>query len=172
MGREGRDLLEVKFLADRMLGPLSRYLRMMGYDTVSAQAIGENGPREDTLLLRLAESEGRFLLTRDRELARRAGKTGLFIGSTDVLEQVALLVEQGYIMPVLKMDRCPLCNTPLREATPEEVAGTPYAPGHPPRGGYYWCHPCSRLFWMGSHGRNLRKRIEGRGLSATVRRHD
>ncbi len=56
-----------------MLGTLTRYLRFMGYDTMSANSLSPGGStREDTLLLEIAAGgDDRFLLTRDRELARR-----------------------------------------------------------------------------------------------------
>ena len=158
------DSPEPRFLADRMLGPLCRYLRMMGYDTLSAQVFGENGHREDTLLLQVSERECRLLLTRDRELARRAGIHGFHLSCTDVLDQVARLAGEGYITPILRMTRCPLCNTLLREAYAGEVKETPYAPRIPPPGGFFWCPQCSHLYWTGSHGRNLQQRIEEKGI--------
>jgi len=72
MSRPGGELPgQPRFLADRMLGTLCRYLRFMGYDTVSATEMAEGNTREDTILLARARAEGRILLTRDRELARR-----------------------------------------------------------------------------------------------------
>ncbi|MDD1677142.1 MAG: Mut7-C RNAse domain-containing protein, partial [Methanomicrobiales archaeon] len=60
-----------------MLGTLTRYLRFMGYDTLSANSLEGGNAAEDTVLLRIAENEGRILLTRDRELARRGGKQAI-----------------------------------------------------------------------------------------------
>ena len=63
---------EPRFITDRMLGTLTRYLRFMGYNTVSANSGFEEGnAKEDTLLLACAEQEDRILLTRDTELAQR-----------------------------------------------------------------------------------------------------
>ena len=45
---------ETRFITDRMLGTLSRYLRFMGYNTVSANGFAEGNAKEDTLLLNLA----------------------------------------------------------------------------------------------------------------------
>ena len=65
---------ETRFIVDRMLGTLSRYLRFMGYDTVSANSIRSGNTREDTLLLQRAVQDHRILLTKDKELARRGGE--------------------------------------------------------------------------------------------------
>ena len=62
---------DTRFIADRMLGTLTRYLRFMGYDTISANGFMSGSADEDTLLLALAHDEHRILLTRDHELARR-----------------------------------------------------------------------------------------------------
>ena len=54
----------MKFIADRMLGTLTRYLRFMGYDTLSANAFLEGDHREDTRILELARAEDRGGLLR------------------------------------------------------------------------------------------------------------
>jgi uncharacterized protein with PIN domain len=151
-----------RFLADRMLGTLTRYLRLMGYDTLSANNLAAGNRSEDTLLLSIAKREGRIILTRDRELARRGGDRGLLVTGVDVLDQVAQLLRAGYISPdmSLKMERCSLCNTPLRPATAAETASADYAPEDKSGLSFYWCPACRRLYWMGSHGRNLQERLE------------
>jgi len=52
-----------RFLTDRMLGTLTRYLRFMGYDTMSANSLSPGNTREDTLLLDIASKDDRILLT-------------------------------------------------------------------------------------------------------------
>jgi uncharacterized protein with PIN domain len=88
-----------RFVADRMLGTLCRYLRFMGYDTISANALSPGNSSEDTLLIRIAHDEGRVLLTRDRELASRAGPEGILITSDDVIGQVTQLRDAACIDP-------------------------------------------------------------------------
>jgi hypothetical protein len=149
------------FLVDRMLGTLCRYLRFMGHDAESANSMSEGNPREDTLLLKSAERKGRILLTRDRELTRRAGSRAVLIVGDDVLLQIGQLVEQGLIEPELKLNRCSICNEPLRQARDTEVSSTSYAPKNRGDLRFFWCRKCHKLYWMGSHGENLEKRIKG-----------
>ncbi|MDT8356930.1 MAG: Mut7-C RNAse domain-containing protein [Methanomicrobiaceae archaeon] len=153
---------EPRFVADRMVGTLARFLRFLGYDVRSAHALREGNRREDTDLLRIAGEEGRILLTRDRELARRGGERAVLIKSSEVTEQLCQLVRSGVIDPSLqiRMDRCSLCNTLLRPATEEEVSCTDYAPEGRSDLEYYWCLRCGKLYWMGSHGENLAERFE------------
>jgi len=63
----------LRFVADRMRPP-TRYLRFMGYDTLSASAFAEGNTREDTLLLSLAE--GRTGSSSPRPGAGATGSAG------------------------------------------------------------------------------------------------
>jgi len=150
---------EPQFITDRMLGILTRYLRFMGYNTVSANGFEEGNAKEDTLLLACAEEENRILLTRDTELARRGKERAVLVSSDEVLEQVQQLVDRGLIVRRLVMDRCSLCNTPLRTATEAETAGAEYAPRDSTGLSFFWCSQCSRLYWNGSHTQQLKVRI-------------
>jgi len=154
----------MRFIADRMLGTLTRYLRFMGYDTLSANSLKAGDTREDTAILGIARAEGRILLTRDRELARRGGEMAVFVEGDDVMAQIRILHSLGLITPVVVMDRCSLCNTELRPATDAEVAGADYAPEERISIVFFLCPACNKLYWMGSHGKNLvaslRKNLE------------
>lgn len=153
-------LPDQKFIADRMLGTLTRYLRFMGYDTTSANGLLEGDPKEDTVLLAIAKQEHRLLLTKDAELARRGNASALLILSDDVMGQVQQLIDQGLVRRRLAMSRCSLCNTLLREATACEVGQTEYAPKDWRDISFFWCRRCQKLYWNGSHGRRLEERIE------------
>ncbi|MHB8162744.1 MAG: Mut7-C RNAse domain-containing protein [Methanoregula sp.] len=152
---------EPRFLADRMLGTLTRYLRFMGYDTTSANGLAEGNAKEDTLLLELALQEQRILLTRDAELAQRGKDKAIQIRSEDVMEQVQQLVELGLVKRRVTMSRCSLCNTRVREAFECEIAGADYAPKDWRGLSFFWCESCGKLYWNGSHGKMLEERIGG-----------
>lgn len=152
---------EPRFIADRMLGTLTRYLRFMGYDTTSANGLAEGNTKEDTLLLELAVQEKRILLTRDAELARRGKEKAILVRSEDVMEQVQQLVELGLVKRRVTMSRCSLCNTRVREAFECEIAGADYAPRDWRGLSFFWCESCRKLYWNGSHGKMLEERIGG-----------
>src|SRR5881396_110011 len=104
----------MKLLCDHMLGSLARWLRFMGYDT----AYPEPGP--DRTLVERARSEGRILLTRDKELARRL-PGAIQIRSDDLEEQIR---EVARVLPLRLIDplsRCSLCNEVLVLVAPSEV---------------------------------------------------
>lgn len=149
-----------RFLVDRMLGTLCRYLRFMGYDAESASEYHEGNVKEDTLLLKRAHAEGRTLLTMDRELARRGGKDALLVKELDVTDQVRSLARQGVIVPGIRLTRCSLCNSLLRPARPDEIRRASYAPRDSLKKTYSWCPRCRKLYWEGSHGKDLEKRMK------------
>ena len=151
---------EQKFIADRMLGTLTRYLRFMGYDTTSANGLLEGDKKEDTVLLRIARQEHRLLLTRDAELARRGEASALLIRSEEVMEQVQQLIDRHLVKRRLAMSRCSLCNTELREANSCEIEKTAYAPKDWRNLSFFWCQRCKKLYWNGSHGKQLEQRVE------------
>ena len=128
-----------RFIADRMLGTLTRYLRFMGYDTTSANGLAEGNTKEDTLLLELSLNEHRILLTRDAELAQRGKDRVILVRSEDVMDQLQQLVELGLIERRVTMSRCSLCNTPVREAFECEIAGADYAPKDWRGLSFFWC---------------------------------
>jgi hypothetical protein len=143
-----------------MLGTLTRYLRFMGYDTTSANALQEGDKKEDSHLLEIAREEHRLLLTKDAELARRGNASALLIRSDDVMMQVQQLIDLQIVQRRLTMSRCSLCNTPLREANTCEIEKTGYAPKDWRNLSFFWCQHCRKLYWNGSHGKQLEERVE------------
>lgn len=138
-----------RFVADAMLGRLARWLRMMGYDVVFL------GNAEDIELLRVARSEGRLLLTRDRHLARRAGRLGVFVESQRLQDQLRELAARGLITGPLETTRCPLCNAVLQELPREAARGRvpPYV--YQTQQEFYVCPVCDRVYWAGTHWQNV-----------------
>jgi len=151
---------EQKFISDRMLGTLTRYLRFMGYDTTSANTMQEGNRKEDTELLRIAQEEYRLLLTKDAELARRGSGYTILVRSDDVMEQIQQLIDLRVVRRRLAVSRCSLCNTPLREANTCEIEKTEYAPKDWRNLTFFWCQHCRKLYWNGSHGKQLEDRVE------------
>ena len=150
---------EPGFIADRMLGTLTRYLRLMGYDTLSANDLDPGDAKEDTILLGIARNQDRVLLTRDAELARRGSGSAVLIRSEDLMDQLQQLIDAGIIERRVTMSRCSLCNTLLREATTCEIGQADYAPKDWRNLAFFWCDSCKKLYWNGSHSRRLEQRV-------------
>jgi len=146
----------VRFLADRMVGRLAKWLRMLGYDTAYPDA-------DDGALVRLAQREGRILLTRDTRLCRRRDLgPHLFIESDHVLEQLRQVLTTFRLDPRAAVGpRCAHCNGPLEPVGRAEAAGAVPAFVLASHAAFGRCRGCGRLYWPGTHW----ERIE-----ATVRR--
>jgi len=146
-----------RLLLDDMLGTLSRYLRMCGYDAAYPLAEGDGDRTPDDELLALARAEGRRVLTRDRQLAARAADA-LLLTARDVEAQLAELDAAGFELrlpdePV----RCGTCNARLDAVAPDEP--TPeYAPD-PATTPVWRCPACGQHFWKGSHWADVRETL-------------
>jgi uncharacterized protein with PIN domain len=145
---------EVRFLADEMLGRLARWLRILGYDTTYLS------PADDNDLVRVARAEGRILLTRDTELARRRGLRAILIESERVEEQVRQVLDALDLTTEGSFSRCPICNIPLEELNKAAVADhvPPYILRTQER--FSRCPNCGRIYWRGTHWARMRERIE------------
>jgi hypothetical protein len=138
----------MKFLADSSLGLLSKWLRILGYDTVYWR--GE----ADRSFLRKAEREGRAVLTRRKDvLARQHPGLVLFVENDRVEVQIEEVLEKLDLRPEQKnlFTLCLRCNEFLMVAKPEEVR--PLVPDHVFRtqSEFRVCPGCGGVFWPGTH---------------------
>jgi len=148
----------MRFVTDVMVGRLSRWLRLLGYDTRSDVL-------EDEELLRTAEEEERILLTRDKDLINRAQRkkiNSVYIGAPDLEGQILQLFRAlGRNSIELDPDksRCPLCNGRLEKVGVDDLEGNV-----PPKvleyhSEFWRCLSCKKVYWMGRHWENIRKKI-------------
>ncbi len=145
-----------RFVIDGMLGSLARWLRLLGYDA------DYSNRRDDAGLVRLARAEDRVLLTRDRELAARRGVQALWIAS-QVLDEQLSQVTAAFPRPVgSEPARCPVCNTVLIPATPEQLADRLPAYVLGKHRDFRRCPGCDRVYWPGSHWQNMQARLRRR----------
>jgi hypothetical protein len=146
-----------RFLCDAMLGSLARWLRFFGFDTL----FPEPGP-EDLELARMARDEGRWLLTRDRELAA-VGPRSVLIRSEGLEDQLAEVFSRLGLRPeaTLENARCSECNGDLEEVTREDVSRVvpPHVLETAPR--FRRCAGCGRVYWPGTHSDRILERMHG-----------
>ncbi len=153
-----------RLLADEMVGSLARYLRMMGCDTTYAQGWS------DEEIVRNARAEDRIVVTRDRDLSRRAGRA-LLLTSPRLEDQVREVWRAiPGVATEIRFERCTLCNGPLAledyHAVTSEQEGIPWdrvAAGMP----LYRCGHCGHAYWEGSHTAEVRRRLREWTLGRT-----
>ncbi|MGQ9582096.1 MAG: Mut7-C RNAse domain-containing protein [Thermoplasmatota archaeon] len=144
-----------RFLCDHMLGSLARWLRLLGHDTLYP------GLLEDRELLRIARAERRILLTRDRELAARAGEPGVLVRGVELEEQLEQLIREGVVPrgEESALTRCSLCNGLLEDMPREEAKGRVPEAVLARQPEFWRCSGCGQIYWPGSHYDNILKRI-------------
>jgi uncharacterized protein with PIN domain len=136
-----------------MLARLVRLLRAAGEDAALARP---GAPDEE--LLALARREDRTILTRDRGLAVRA--QGRRLASDSLAGQAEELARTEPIdWTSRRLTRCLMDNTPLRAASPQEIARMP-ASSQAGGGPFTACPACGRVYWPGSHVRRLQARLD------------
>ena len=141
------------FLADAMLGRLARWLRLMGYDTTYADRMS------DHQIVARARAEGRVVLTRDQDLARRKGVRFLYIHSQVLDEQMREVVAACGVPAPRPEPRCSECNVLLVEVTPEQAA--PHVPPYvlQTQQRFHVCPVCHRHYWAGTHWSGIEETI-------------
>ncbi len=147
---------EPRWIADEMVGRLARYLRFLGHDTEYARGL------DDDEIARRAVAEGRRLLTRDRDLARRV-PGAVLLTARDIQGQLrAVRAAAPSASFEVAFTRCTLCNALLAPWTPP--ASGPWPREVPRRGGgpdllVYACVACGHLYWEGSHTARVRREV-------------
>ncbi len=150
-------MVEMRFLTDRMLGKLTTWLRISGYDTVSISDIDVPADEDEFMLKNMTD---RILLTKDRRLYERCiklGRKAFLIKSNSVAEQMKELKDLG-VRFQLVMDRCSVCNTKLRKPTIEEafeVIRREKLGEDMLNFDLWYCEKCRKLYWMGGHWKNM-----------------
>ena len=143
----------MRLLLNGMLGRLSKWLRLLGYDTAYFPNLDDNE------LVRLARAQGRMLLTRDRELARRRGLNCLLVESDELEEQIQQVISELHLEAEQPFSRCPVCNTPLQEVAKSSVRERvpPYI--FRTKEHFSLCPECNRIYWRGTHWTRMRQEM-------------
>lgn len=146
----------MKFIADPALGKLAKWLRILGYDTLYWRGNVEG-------LLQRAEEEQRVVLTRTRQVSKRAEgrcqivevKRNSVEGQLkEVIEALKLEIEPDKIL-----GRCLICNVELRGISPEEVLGRVPDYIYRTHREFAECPGCKRVFWAGTHYERMWERL-------------
>jgi len=140
----------LRFIADSMLGKLTRWLRMLGQDAEYSNSM------EDSALLATAKDERRILLTRDFELYERAIGKGVETFYLEGLtgEEKLAEVAKRYGLPleiVMSDSRCPKCNSLIQPISPEKASGKVEKNTLEHYHEFWQCSKCQQVYWQGAH---------------------
>ncbi len=147
--------MEIRFVADSMLGRLAKWLKVMGYDTHY-----QSSYRRDEIG-QLVHG-GRRLLSRHAQTTERYANA-LLIRSEHVREQLREMNKGGN----LRVDRskwftrCLICNVPLRDVKASDAgANVPEYVLYENITGIRSCPSCERHFWPGSHRTRMMRQLK------------
>ena len=136
-----------------MLGNLAKKLRLFGFDVIYYKSGDDEGL--------LKNFKDRILLTCDKELYKRSvmmGRSSIFIErAEDEVKALAKVFEAIKVEPKIRAVRCTVCNGKLRKMSKDEVANSNSIPeGTKERyKEFYVCTRCGKVYWFGSHWKNI-----------------
>ncbi|MBI1942545.1 MAG: twitching motility protein PilT [Betaproteobacteria bacterium] len=147
--------LSPNFLADAHLGGLARFLRMLGYDTLHENALG------DAEIRRLAWQERRIVLTRDRELLKcREILRGAYVHALKPEAQLReVAARYGLAAQARPFTLCLSCNVALEPASEAQVRAYALPVVLERYRVFHRCPACERVFWEGSHFARMREAL-------------
>ena len=137
--------MELRFIADAMLGRLAKWLRILGCDTLY------DASWDDSQVVRFARAQDRILLTRDLDLARRRNVRLIVVERESLEEQLNQLHVELGVEARAPFTRCPVCNA-LLEAIPKDRAWGQVPPYiFATQEAFRLCPECDRFYWRGTH---------------------
>ena len=149
-------LRDPRFVLDVHLGRLAAYLRMLGFDALYRNDCA------DERLAEISRHEHRILLTRDVGLLKRGAVThGYYLRATQPRQQLVEVVRRFDLGRMAKpFSRCLRCNTPLTQASKDEVRHQLPAQVAILHDEFLRCPDCGRAYWKGGHFRRMRQWVD------------
>jgi len=149
----------LKFIADGMLGKLTRWLRMLGYNVKYSNKL------DDAQLITMAKKDKGILLTRDLELYQQATAKAVdafYLQGKTETEKLAELAKRFNIKLDINMatSRCPKCNTKVETISKEEVIGEVEKSTFAHYNEFWKCPKCEQIYWQGAHWTRIQKTLE------------
>ena len=150
----------VTFLADRTVGKLARWLRILGYDTRYLPQLSPAG------LVREGRRQGWIILTRNTRIRRfRDAPTFVFIEHDRFRDQLKQVVTALKLDPVAGLlSRCVACNQPLEVADKNSVQTEVPAYTWRTQTTFRRCPRCRRIYWGATHRTSILAELERLGL--------
>jgi uncharacterized protein with PIN domain len=149
----------LKFIADGMLGKLTRWLRMLGHNVKYSNRL------DDAQLIAVAKKERRVLLTRDLELYQQATAKGVdafYLNGETEEERLAELAKRFNIQLDIDMQtsRCPKCNARVKPVSKDNVKDKVEKSTFNCYNNFWECSKCGQIYWQGAHWTRIRKTLE------------
>lgn len=156
----------MKFISDGMLGKLTRWLRLAGQDVVYINDYPVDPGREDEVLIKRANDNSRVLITRDKELHRRALRNSiksiLIVETEDVAKQMKTVsdsIEESIDVDI-ETSRCPVCNGELESIVKSSISSEVPDRVLENNEKFWRCSDCGKIYWPGSHWEKIEETVD------------
>ncbi len=149
-----------RFLADRMVGTLAKWLRILGYDTVYMPEVSPASVKRE------ARRQDRILLTRRTcFLNQKDVPPFVFIRADrfrEQLKQVCTDLQLTVLSPLLR--RCSVCNRELETIDRERVQARVPAYVWQTQATFFHCRQCQRVYWNATHCERIIEELKHMGI--------
>lgn len=149
-------LRQTRFIIDANLGRLSRYLRMLGFDTLFDMNLGD----ED--IIRIAGEDKRIILTRDLGILKNGKvRRGYFIRNQQPDQQLKEVTRKFNLKGQIKpFSRCIACNGKILQIPKIKILDQVPEQVYLLFEEFFQCNQCLRVYWKGSHHQRMLQKIE------------
>lgn len=144
------------FVCDVHLGKLSKYLRMLGWDSLYSNSYT---PEE---LIAISQQGKRIILSKNIRLTKNRDAARLWlIRSSNPVEQIHDLVGNlDLATRINPFTRCLNCNSILLPVEKEEIISQLQSKTIQYYSEFFLCSGCKKIFWKGSHYEKMLQFIE------------
>ncbi len=158
----------MKFLVDAMLGKLTRFLRIFGYDTIYANELIDYfkiDPVPDEKLVDFANKNNRIIITKDYPLYNQNKDNVIFLSGEGIYNYLHYLNKEiGLNFKFnIKKARCSVCNSPLkRVVSKSSIKDYVLQDTYNNYNEFYQCSnlQCKKVYWQGSHIEDIEEKLD------------
>jgi len=147
--------MKISFAAEKTLGKLSKWLRILGFDALYDPEVN-GGEFIDNV------QAGRILLTRTRRVQEKHGSSSLiFIRANDPFDQLREVINALGLKfeDTRPFSRCIECNVSIEPIEKESVRNRVPDYVWDTQENFQQCGRCRKIFWPGSHTQRSMERI-------------
>ncbi len=145
------------FIVDVMLGKLSKWLRIIGYEALY------NPFWSDEDIIVMAEKKKGIIVTRDTKLKAQGKDIRIvYLKENSIQNQLAELMDKLRITVDNEkiLSRCIVCNGMLQLIKKNEVEGMVPEYVFLNNEYFYRCNNCSKIYWSGSHTEDIYRKLK------------
>ena len=144
------------FILDTHLGKLTRYLRMLGFDSLYGNYL------TDQEIIDRSFTDNRVILTRDIGILKHKSMVhGYYLRSNLPGEQIREVIDRFKLTNSLKpFTRCMVCNGLLQLVDKQMVIEQLLPQTRRDFTEFYRCTKCGKIYWKGSHYERMLKMVD------------